>query len=84
MKNKGIDAITNMLISGAGAVAFSVGASFGWYSKYQSMEHFIDLHAVLLAAIGAGILVAAYSIRRANTRIALLEDKLNSLQTRSG
>jgi hypothetical protein len=84
MKNRGIDALTNMLISSAGAVAFAIGASFALYSKYQSVEHFINLHAALLATVGAGILVAAFSIRRANTRIALLEDKLNSLQTRGG
>jgi len=84
MKNRGIDALTNMLIGSAGGVAFAIGGSFAWYSKYQSMEHFINLHAALLTTVGAGILAATYSIRRANTRIAQLEDKLNSLQKRSG
>jgi hypothetical protein len=84
MKDRGIDAVANTIIGSAGGVAFAIGASFAWYSKYQSVEHFINLHAALLTVIGAGILAATYSIRRANTRIAQLEDKLNSLQTRGG
>jgi len=84
MKNRGIDALTNMLIASAGAVAFAVGGSFAWYSKYQSVEHFINLHAALLAAAGGGILVAGYAIRRANSRIEQLEHRLASLQARGG
>jgi hypothetical protein len=79
MKNRGLDALVDLAIGGAGGCAFALSASFGWLTKDQGVEHVLSLHSAILVIVGAGLLVASFAIRRAAQRIALLEDQISSL-----
>jgi hypothetical protein len=84
MKNRGFDALIDIVIGGAGGCAFALSASFGWFTKDQSVEHLLSLHSAILLIVGAGLLVASFAFRRASQRIALLEDQVVSLSKNGG
>jgi hypothetical protein len=84
MKNRGLDALTDYLISGAGVAAFVVAASSAWSSKDQGVPHILNLHAVLLTLVGVGVSVAGYALKRASDRISSLEDQLVVLRRKNG
>jgi hypothetical protein len=75
---------TDFITGGAGALALTLAASFGWYTGDQVMGHVMSVHSVILVAIGLALLLASYSIRRAAKRIAALENEIVSMRRRNG
>ena len=84
MKNRGIDALTDYLISGVGAAALVVAVASAWSSKEQGVPHILNLHAALLVLVGVGVSVAGYALKRASDRISSLEDQLRVISRKNG
>jgi hypothetical protein len=84
MKNRGVDAITDLVIGGAGGCALALAASSGWFNRDQAVGHILNLHSAILVLVGLGLLVASFAIRRAASRIAFLEDQITTLKRQNG
>lgn len=80
MKNRGVDQVTDLVIGGAGASALALAASAGWFARGQASGHMLDLQSGILVLVGLGLFVASFAIRRAEGRIAYLEDQISTLK----
>jgi hypothetical protein len=65
--------VLSFLGSLGGLIVFSQGSSFAWWSKWQPISHYINLHAGLLALAGLSLACCFAVIHLLKARIEKLE-----------
>jgi hypothetical protein len=65
--------VASFLMSLGAGIIVSQGMSFAWWSKWQPISHYINLHAALLTAAGISLMCCFIVIRSLIERIEKLE-----------
>jgi hypothetical protein len=65
-----------------GGILFSQGASFARWSPYMGIAHYVNFHALLLAASGLGLLFVGVLLKNLLARIETLEYEIKRLTTK--
>ena len=64
-----------------GGIVFSQGVSFARWSEFQPVSHFIDFHAILISALGFGLMCISSLFWPLMRRIDELEKTVNQLKS---
>ena len=68
------------LIAAIGGIAFSQGGSFACWDEFHPISHFINFHAILISALGLGLLFCQALLGVLIKRIDELEKTVNQLK----
>ncbi|HXU82523.1 MAG TPA: hypothetical protein VN914_14070 [Polyangia bacterium] len=72
--------VAAFLMNLGAVVVFSQATSFAWWNKWSPVSHFINLHALLLAATAVSLLCSSVVIRSLTRRIEKLEAIVSAQQ----
>jgi hypothetical protein len=68
------------LATGCGILTTSFGLTYGRWSASWPISHFINLHAIYIAATGFGLLCSLGAVVSLKKRIEALESALNQVR----
>jgi ammonia channel protein AmtB len=80
----GSEPTTQFFIGAAGGIAVTLAATFGWYSEAKTVDSILDVHSVILVAVGVGLLATGIFVRRTVLRVIDLESQVAKLPNQEG
>lgn len=78
------ESTTQFFIGAAGGIAVTFAATFGWHSEAKSVASILDVHSVILVAVGVGLLATGIFVRRTVLRVIDLESQVAKLPKQEG